>query len=150
MLPEHLKLLKQFSPDYVPDTVNDRLTTFSMGETKKRLHKIYFLLFSIVINSHLFAQEKLIEFSDFYSQEIQRAGFTLNTEHNIVIEGAVISYRRNYHNYHFSSAWILDADSRELVWELCGNDRQREDPYISTFETEIELKPGTYEVYYST
>ena len=115
-----------------------------------RLNKVYFLLFSLMLNPYLFAQEKLVEFNDLYPEEIRRAGFTLSTEQNIVIEGAVISSRRNYHNYHFSSAWILDADSRDLVWKLSRNDRHRKDRYISTFETEIELKPGTYEVYYST
>jgi hypothetical protein len=116
-----------------------------------KLFKIsLFFLFSFVISSFLLAQENLVEFSDFYAEEIQMAGFTLPSEQNISIETASISPRRNHHEFNFSYAWILNADSREVVWELSDVDPEDRSRYLSTFVTDIELEPGTYEVYYST
>ncbi len=76
--------------------------------------------------------------------------FTISTKQDVSIETAVISPRRNNHEFNFSYAWVLNADSRELVWELSEAKPEDRSRYLSTFETEIELQPGTYEVYYST
>lgn len=48
-----------------------------------------------------------------------------------------------------ANAWILDANTRAVVWELrnAGTDRNRDG--LDAFDGEIELPRGTYEVYYS-
>lgn len=111
---------------------------------------LLFLLFSFALSSFLFAQENLLEMTDFYAEEMQVSGFTLSTEQDVSIETAVISPRRNHNEFNFSYAWILNADSRDLVWELSEADPEDRSRYLSTFETEVALGPGTYEVYYST
>ena len=58
--------------------------------------------------------------SEFYAEEIKLAGFTLNSGQSVSIEAKIISPRRNYHDYIFSHAWILNADTRELAWQLRG------------------------------
>jgi len=102
------------------------------------------------MSSFLSAQDNLVEMTDFYAEEIQMAGFALSADQTVSIETASISPRRNHHDFNFSYAWILNADSRDLVWELSEADPEDRSRYLSTFETEIELGPGTYEVYYST
>jgi hypothetical protein len=48
-----------------------------------------------------------------------------------------------------ANAWILDAKSREVVWELRRSGRQRERDGLLHFEGDIELPKGTYEAYYA-
>jgi hypothetical protein len=99
----------------------------------------------------LFAQDgNLVNISEVYAEEIQVAGFTLSSEQNISIEAVTIAPRRNYRDFHFSYAWILNSDSRELVWELSDAEMEDRNRYKATHEDEIELEAGTYEVYYST
>ena len=86
-----------------------------------------FILLSIVTSSLLFAQENLVEITDVYAEEIQAAGFTLTSEQNVSIEATTISPRRNHRDFHFSYAWILNSESRELVWELSEADPEDRD-----------------------
>ena len=116
----------------------------------KLIKLLSFILLSIVTSSLLFAQENLVEITDVYAEEIQAAGFTLTSEQSVSIEATTISPRRNHRDFHFSYAWILNSESRELVWELSEADPEDRDRYLMTYETDLELGPGTYEVYYST
>ena len=108
------------------------------------------LLFLIMLSLSVYAQDKLVDISEVYSEEIQLAGFTLPTEQEVSFKATSIAPRRNYRNYNFSYAWILNSDTREKVWELSDEEIEDRDQYLVTYEGEIELKPGTYEVYYST
>jgi len=109
-----------------------------------------FFIFLLVITSFLSAQENLVEMTKFYPEEIQMAGFTLSSEQNVTVKTTTISPRRHYRQFNYTYTWILNSDTRDLVWELSETDAKDRSRNISTFETEIELAPGTYEVYYST
>jgi hypothetical protein len=63
-----------------------------------------FFLFSFVISSLLLAQDNLVEISGVYAEEIQVAGFTLNSEQSVSIEANTISPRRNYRKFNLSEA----------------------------------------------
>jgi len=109
-----------------------------------------FFLFSFFLSSFIYAQENLVDMTDFYPEEIQVAGFTISSDQSVVIEAQTISPRRNHRDFHFSYAWILNAESRELVWELADEDPEDRTRYLLTYKTDLDLEPGTYEVYYST
>ena len=48
------------------------------------------------------------------------------------------------------NAWILDASTREPVWELRTADTDRAGKGIRSFDGSVRLRPGTYEVYYAS
>ena len=110
-----------------------------------------FLMSLLVFITSLSAQDvRLVDLSGFYAEEIQIAGFTLDSDQTISIEAATISPRRNYREFHFAYAWILNSDSREIVWELTEADLEDRVRYKATYTDEKDLAAGTYEVYYST
>jgi hypothetical protein len=49
-----------------------------------------------------------------------------------------------------ATAWIVDTDSRAVVWRLDAVDTRAIDNGLRAFEGEIELPAGTYEVYYAS
>jgi hypothetical protein len=114
-------------------------------------NKCIFTMSLLFFATSLSAQDdRLVDLSGFYAEEIQIAGFTLDSDQTISIEAATISPRRNYREFHFSYAWILNSDSREIVWELTEADLEDRVRYKATYTDEKELAAGTYEVYYST
>lgn len=48
-----------------------------------------------------------------------------------------------------ANAWILDAETREVVWALRGHGRHETRDGLLTFEGDVELPAGRYEVYYA-
>ena len=116
----------------------------------KKISTFSIFLFPLILSLSLYAQDKLVDISEVYSEEIKIAGFTLASEQNVSFKASTIAPRHNYRNFHFSYAWILNSETRELVWELSDAEIEDRDRYLATYEGEIELKPGSYEVYYST
>ncbi len=117
----------------------------------KILSAYIFMIPLLILSTSLSAQdERLVELSGFYAEEIQIAGFTLDSDQTISIEAATISPRRNYREFHFTYAWILKSDSREIVWELKEAELEDRVRYKATYTDEKKLAAGTYEVYYST
>ncbi|TFH02422.1 MAG: hypothetical protein E4H13_02125 [Calditrichales bacterium] len=114
-----------------------------------RLITSLFLTF-IVIATGLAQNDLLVDMSGFNSREIRVAGFTLAADQTVSVETAVLSPRRDRDRYHLSYTWILNTDTREMVWELADtevDDRTRD---IATYTAEVELPAGHYETYYST
>ncbi|PLX15617.1 MAG: hypothetical protein C0597_08645 [Marinilabiliales bacterium] len=82
--------------------------------------------------------------------EIDYAGFKLDKDATVHIEGAGASFEKWGKKLAFYG-WIIDSESRELVWSLL-------DVYESEyfhgegsfdFKTDIELKKGSYEIYFT-
>ena len=98
-----------------------------------------------------------ITLRDFRSEEVKGLGFTLKKDQTVHINGVgggnrklidMESGRRSRSNDMFAYGWIINADTREVVWEMTmrntsGKDDQR------TCEEDVNLKQGSYEVYYS-
>ena len=114
------------------------------------------LKFSFIIKSALilipisvFAQDNvLVDLSEFYAQDVNVAGFSLTSSQEIKIETAALTPHRS--NYPVSDAWILNSDSRDVVWLLEDADDTDSDDDITFYDDAISLEPGNYEVYYST
>jgi hypothetical protein len=99
----------------------------------------------------LSAQEsQLAVIEDIYPEEINFAGFRLNSEQKVSIDAAVLSSRWNYRDYSFSYAWILDAATRRVVWQIDDAEMHERNRPITIFNDELSLPAGVYEVYYSS
>ena len=82
--------------------------------------------------------------------EIDYAGFKLDQNATVLIEGTGASYEKWGNNLAFYG-WIINSESRELVWSLLD---KYESEYFHgkgsfDFKAEIELEKGSYEVYYT-
>jgi len=49
-----------------------------------------------------------------------------------------------------AAAWILDARTRAVVWDLRSADTRRESNGLRRFSGSVHLPPGTYEAHYAS
>jgi hypothetical protein len=82
--------------------------------------------------------------------EVDYAGFTLNQDASVDISGSGASIERWGSNLIFY-AWIIESESREVVWNLLD---EYENKYFHKdgefeFTADLKLKKGSYEVYYA-
>lgn len=111
---------------------------------------IYFIGLACIVPAVLLAQDNiLVELDDFYPEKVETAGFVLAQPQEISIEANAISPYRSS-SLPFTNAWILNSDTRELVWEIPDAKDVDRDRTVSTFKDKISLNAGKYEVYYST
>ncbi len=108
-----------------------------------------FLLFLLPLFST--AQEAtLTEIDDLYPERVIVTGFSITEAQEVSIEAAAITHYRSKKSFPFTNAWIMNSKDREIVWELSEADDVDRSGSITTFEDELQLNPGNYEVYYST
>jgi hypothetical protein len=103
------------------------------------------------------AQQTIVDLRDFRKQEVQSVGITLNKDVKVQIKALGGGEDRSWFGFFdsdedretmFATGWIIDATTREPVWEMTmrntrgGDDRR-------AFEDDITLKRGSYEVYFS-
>ena len=81
--------------------------------------------------------------------KVDIAGFTLNSKAKIKIKGTGVSYNR-HRTGEIAYGWILDSDSRRVVWTLLENDEFDHRGRVEDFKDEIELDKGNYETYFIT
>ena len=95
----------------------------------------------------ILAQNVLVELTDIYPEETKFAGFTLGSEQEVEIE-ALGAHDRNRH-WMVSNAWILNADNREVVWELTDSNSKWKNRKLRQYRDSVTLPRGRYEVYYA-
>ncbi len=95
-----------------------------------------------------YAQNILTEIKDMLPKEIKVEGFRLHRNQDVEIEA--VGFRPRKHGSVLSQAWILDAETRDLVWELDDANVSRKGRRLAEFDDEVSLPKGNYEVYYST
>ena len=103
------------------------------------------------------AKKYFITLKDFTTEEVKGLGFSLSKDvavHiNAVGGGRKNTWKevfggRNRSNDMFAAGWFINADTREVVWEMSmDNTSGREEN--RTCEDDIKLKQGSYEVYYA-
>ena len=117
------------------------------------MKKLNFVLLAVIImvNIPLMAQESVLtELNDFIPEELKYAGFKIDTQQEIIIEAAGMEPDLLYRDATMSHAWILNSNTRDVVWNLQKADETDNKGDLTTFEDAVNLEPGTYEVYYST
>jgi len=92
----------------------------------------------------------LAEFKRVYDNDLRFSGFSLSSTQTVSIEARAFAYRSGGTRLMLTNAWILESDSREVVWELADSRETWKSKKIETETYEVELSAGSYEVYYST
>lgn len=98
----------------------------------------------------------IVSLWDFRDQEVKGAGFELSRDaevHISAIGGGDRGFWRDMFNNEdesgmFASGWIINADTRELVWEMTLDNTSGRSSHRS-FDDNVSLNKGSYEVYYS-
>jgi hypothetical protein len=97
------------------------------------------------------AQETILTRIDqIRAREIEVAGFLLPADGQVAIEATAYRDGDREDDARFSNAWILDAQTRERVWELYDAKSERHDGHLRKYTDEITLPAGRYEVYFAT
>ncbi len=98
---------------------------------------------------------EIVSLKDFTKQEVRGAGITLTKDvkvHISAVGGGDRSFWQdafgdNESQQMFASGWIIDANTRELVWDMTmDNTSGRSDRRTS--EKDMTLKKGSYEIYF--
>lgn len=116
------------------------------------------LLLAFVASTTLFGQVKnaIVDLRDFTETEVKGTGFVLNNDTAVRISalggGDRVFWREMFDNADesrmYASGWIIDADSREVVWEMT-IDNTSGRSYKRSFEGTVQLQRGAYEAYFA-
>ena len=91
--------------------------------------------------------ETLVKLENPRLDDIQAVGFEITKPGQIDIEsvGLKLKYRDDFNVY----SWIINSDTRELVWVMKENrsDRERHSDYLYKELDDINLDAGKYELY---
>ncbi len=116
-----------------------------------RFNLIFLLLVLVAFAGSASSQANLlVELNDFYPEDIKLAGFRISSETTIEIDVSVLQPRRASNDLMLTYAWILNSETRQKVWEAFDTDPQDREGEHLILKDELNLVPGTYEVYYST
>lgn len=92
----------------------------------------------------------LAEFDRIRVDDLSLSGFDLSSKQTVEITATTFAYRSGGTRVLLSNVWILDAGTREVVWELADERSGWKSKKITTETYTTELDKGEYEVYYST
>lgn len=115
-----------------------------------RISMSLFMSVALVISPQSQAQDHILtDIRDLAPEQIQVEGFRLDRAQEVKIQG--VGFRgRKRSGILFTRAWILDAQTREVVWEIEQADTERRGRVLVEFDDTLDLAKGDYEVYYAT
>ncbi|MFQ5604788.1 MAG: hypothetical protein ACE5HS_16075 [bacterium] len=91
----------------------------------------------------------LVSIQNISPEEINFQGFKLNYEQEVEIEA--VGFRgRKRGGLVYTRAWILDTQTRQVIWEMEDAEIIERDRRTQEYRDVIELAEGEYEVYYSS
>jgi hypothetical protein len=101
---------------------------------------------------------QIVHLKDFTKEEVKGIGITLDKDLPVTISGVGGGDRSFWSNWNFSdddrssqmfaAGWIIDANSRDIVWQMTMENTSGKTAERACQET-ITLKRGSYEVYYA-
>ena len=123
--------------------------------------KYIVLVAALLWGGWLQAQNQVLKLKILGSEQIKYAGFVLNKDRAIHIKaiGAGYAHESMHFNFFqadpnnmFAYAWIIDAQTREMVWRMTLDNTKKVgwSGYNREFDGDIQLPKGTYEVYFSS
>ena len=92
--------------------------------------------------------EVLTELDRIRPYDVDLAGFSLDSEQTLEISAMGYRHGSSRDDLQMTSAWILDADSREVVWTLRDAESDRAGRHLREYSSEVTLPAGRYEVYF--
>ena len=103
--------------------------------------------FSLGLGGICVAQDNvLVNIRDVHKRDVKFEGFTLNESQSISINIVASGKERPL----WTRAWILNADTREVVWNIRHATPKDDDRSSTQFADKIILPKGSYEVYYAS
>ncbi len=116
----------------------------------KRFASAMLVVTIILGNQVATGKDLLVEIKNIRPERVKYAGFVLDKDQKVQIEAVGFQAEgRKDHRVFLSNAWILDANTREIVWEMDEYYPQRERRHTIEIDEEVELPEGEYEIYYS-
>jgi hypothetical protein len=126
------------------------------------------LLSALAVSGALAQNASLVSMEDLGQGELRTEAFVLDHSQSVRIRAAgaergkgkgfiertlerydLVS-NRDENNAWQGNAWILDAATRQVVWELRTADADRDKGPVRSFDGTVRLKAGTYEAYYGS
>jgi len=105
---------------------------------------VAFLLFQVQSS----AQSSELKVMDTGWGRVDIKGFSLKANAKVKLVGTGESYKRSG-NSEAAYAWILNSDTRKVVWNLLDDYNSKNSRKVIDFEKELDLEKGDYEVYYA-
>ncbi|MGH1366552.1 MAG: hypothetical protein ACRBF0_23525 [Calditrichia bacterium] len=93
------------------------------------------------------AQTFTVEISDIEPDEIEYAGFRLDRTSDVTID--IVSGHLRGKSSYLATAWILNAENRDVVWELTDSNSKWMSRKLRNYKDTVELPAGNYEIYFS-
>jgi hypothetical protein len=120
---------------------NEKLHIFSIG-----------IALFLLATSTLIASERLIiQLKDFTQIEVKAGGFILPSDARIHIYALGGGTGKKYvfqSSSMYAYGWIINADTRELVWKMDRYNTTKENNYLK-FDDQVFFPKGSYEVYFA-
>lgn len=118
------------------------------------------ILFSLLAVNSLWAGNNVLEIKNIGYEQIYYGGFVLNGEKKVLITAVGAGGRkeiRRLSNSHidrhnmFAYAWILNAQTRKMVWRMTIENTERVgwSEWNRSIDEKVRLPKGEYEVYFS-
>ncbi|NIP42786.1 MAG: hypothetical protein GWO41_14905 [candidate division Zixibacteria bacterium] len=94
------------------------------------------------------ASYTIFNMQDFSSQELRMQAFTLNDDSELEID--IIGARHKDSDQMYALGWILDSETREVVWSMSEEATRRleDDRKLRRYNGTMYLDEGDYEAYY--
>jgi hypothetical protein len=131
--------------------------SFTKGESTMKRNLIYTLayvalgLMPALIFEQANAQDNLVTIDRIYPKELQVEGFMLDHDQEIKVEAVGVYLKQNRDEMILGTAWILNAQSRAVVWEFAAEEpRDERRPQAQSQAARLDLARGAYEVYYAS
>ena len=105
------------------------------------------LVTTICFCGRAFSQSTLVKLQKILPKETKFAGMKL--DHETTLQIKAVGSNRGNRSFNATNAWILDADTREVVWEISDAKSTRKSSNLRSYEDNVILDSGRYEVYYT-
>lgn len=120
----------------------------------KRVKAAYlpvYLLLPLALTAPLPAEDEprsLVDIDNLDTGDFQSSGFRLNTAQVVRVKAVDLEARG--HGGELTSAWILDAKSRRVVWTMGDSKPKRKSRGLRFYDDVLDLRAGVYEAYFAT
>lgn len=113
----------------------------------KRLFSFAGMILLLASHPALPQEQILVDLHEVWPKSVAVKGFSLSSDQEISIQAVGIHLNRRHPA--MASAWILNARTREVVWELAEANTRTYNRYFGKYEGTIKLPPGDYAAYYA-
>lgn len=113
-----------------------------------KISLIKLIITTIFFSSSLSFSQNVIDIMPVPVGEISSAAFELRNSGTITVKGTAASFD-DFNDSMYFYAWILNAETRKVVWHLEDTDSFEEDGGVYSFYENIDLNAGEYEIYFA-